>query len=195
MLQRGPKGPLSLSYFQESGLYYLQSRYYNPEMGRFLNADALISTGQGLLGNNMFAYCLNNPSVRLDKHGSISYDCYSDDPNNDNNPLNDVGRMGNATLHSNSVKHYIGNGNLLSLDYYIGKKAPKFSTPYSEYTNWSYNSFTQSYELSTAYYDYAGRQVIRIDWTNHGRIDHGNPHIHYTYYDGQYRDGISERWD
>ena len=33
------------------GLYYLQSRYYNPTLGRFLNADALVSTGQGVLPN------------------------------------------------------------------------------------------------------------------------------------------------
>ena len=39
-------------YDQETGLYYLQSRYYNPEMGRFINADAFNSTGQGILGNN-----------------------------------------------------------------------------------------------------------------------------------------------
>ena len=48
-------------YDSESGLYYLQSRYYDPEVGRFINADALVSTGQGILGNNMFAYCGNNP--------------------------------------------------------------------------------------------------------------------------------------
>ena len=47
-------------YDTETGLYYLQSRYYDPEMGRFINADAFASTGQGLLGNNMFAYCNNN---------------------------------------------------------------------------------------------------------------------------------------
>ena len=53
----------------ESGLYYLQSRYYDPKLGRFLNADALVSTGQGLLGNNMFAYCNNNPVVYFDPSG------------------------------------------------------------------------------------------------------------------------------
>ena len=52
------------------GLYYLQSRYYNPTMGRFLNADALVSTGQGVLGNNMFAYCLNNPTKYSDPFGN-----------------------------------------------------------------------------------------------------------------------------
>ena len=57
-------------YDQETELYYLQSRYYNPEWGRFLNADTFVSTGQGLLGNNMFAYCLNNPSNYHDPSGN-----------------------------------------------------------------------------------------------------------------------------
>ena len=56
-------------YDQETGLYYLQSRYYNPEWGRFLNADALVATGQGMLGNNMFAYCNNNPVMYVDPTG------------------------------------------------------------------------------------------------------------------------------
>ena len=56
-------------YDAETELYYLQSRYYNPEWGRFLNADALVSTGQGELGNNMFAYCGNNPVNRYDEQG------------------------------------------------------------------------------------------------------------------------------
>ena len=60
-------------YDEESGLYYLQSRYYDPEIGRFINADALVSTGQGLLGNNMFAYCGNNPINRVDPSGYFHY--------------------------------------------------------------------------------------------------------------------------
>ena len=57
-------------YDPESELYYLQSRYYDPEVGRFLNADSFASTGQGILGNNMFAYCGNNPCVYSDPCGS-----------------------------------------------------------------------------------------------------------------------------
>ena len=38
-------------------------------MGRFINADALVSTGQDILGNNMFVYCGNNPVVRMDSQG------------------------------------------------------------------------------------------------------------------------------
>ena len=72
----GSHNPLryrSYVYDQESGLYYLQSRYYDPNIGRFINADALITTGQGLLGNNMFAYCNNNPVLYSDRYGTIPY--------------------------------------------------------------------------------------------------------------------------
>ena len=64
--------PISLwvcRFSQEYEFYYLQSRYYNPKTGRFLNADAFASTGQGLLGNNMFAYCGNNPAIFEDPTG------------------------------------------------------------------------------------------------------------------------------
>ena len=40
-------------------------------MGRFINADAYASTGQGILGNNMFAYCGNNPICRADSEGKF----------------------------------------------------------------------------------------------------------------------------
>lgn len=57
-------------YDVETGLYYLQSRYYNPEMGRFITSDIVVSTGQGLIGNNTYAYCCNNPVTRIDKSGN-----------------------------------------------------------------------------------------------------------------------------
>ncbi|MBR2421632.1 MAG: RHS repeat-associated core domain-containing protein [Oscillospiraceae bacterium] len=66
-------------YDEETSLYYLQSRYYNPEIGRFINADAFASTGQGLLGNNMFLYCNSNPVNFQDDMGTrmeyVSFDC------------------------------------------------------------------------------------------------------------------------
>lgn len=58
-------------YDRETGLYYLQSRYYNPTWGRFINADAYASTGQGILGYNMFAYCQNNPVNHSDPTGKL----------------------------------------------------------------------------------------------------------------------------
>lgn len=60
-------------YDTETGLYYLQSRYYDPEIVRFVNGDSYASTGQGLLGNNMFAYCVSNPVNMSDPAGHCSY--------------------------------------------------------------------------------------------------------------------------
>lgn len=55
----------------ESGYYYLQSRYYDPQIGRFINADEFVSTGLGFTGFNMFAYCGNNPVSRIDPSGML----------------------------------------------------------------------------------------------------------------------------
>ena len=62
----------SYYYDTETGFYYVSSRYYDPEVGRFINADGLVSTGQGILGNNMFAYCLNNPVNYEDSDGEMA---------------------------------------------------------------------------------------------------------------------------
>ena len=56
-------------YDSETGFYYLQSRYYDPTNHRFINADSYATTGQGLLGTNMFAYCRNSPVIRIDLYG------------------------------------------------------------------------------------------------------------------------------
>ena len=59
-------------YDTETGLYYLTTRYYDPEVCRFISADVYMSTGQGVLGGNMWAYCLNNPVNRFDTCGTWS---------------------------------------------------------------------------------------------------------------------------
>ena len=59
-------------YDSETGFYYLQSRYYDPAIGRFINADSYVSTGQGFLGCNMFAYCNNNSVRAVDPSGTAS---------------------------------------------------------------------------------------------------------------------------
>jgi RHS repeat-associated protein len=57
----------------EIGFYYLQSRYYNPEWGRFISADEPIMLGlsDNILGTNLFAYCGNNPVMRIDLDGQL----------------------------------------------------------------------------------------------------------------------------
>ena len=59
-------------YDNETGFYYLQSRYYDPANRRFINADVYASTGQGFVGTNMFAYCVNNPVFLTDKDGNFA---------------------------------------------------------------------------------------------------------------------------
>ena len=68
-------------YDGETELYYLQSRYYDPELGRFINEDSLISSDQSVLGNNLFAYCLNNPVSRNDNRGTTSVEIYDSNGN------------------------------------------------------------------------------------------------------------------
>ena len=58
-------------YDNETGWYYLKSRYYNPTVGRFISADIYLSTGQGVLGHNSYAYCNNNPVNLVDDEGDI----------------------------------------------------------------------------------------------------------------------------
>ena len=58
-------------YDQETGLYYLQSRYYDPEVGRWINADGAMSdVGSDIRGYNLFAYCMNNPVNMSDSAGN-----------------------------------------------------------------------------------------------------------------------------
>ena len=60
-------------YDSETGFYYLQSRYYDPAIGRFINADSYASTdATGLLSTNMFAYCENDPVNKSDPTGEVA---------------------------------------------------------------------------------------------------------------------------
>ena len=58
----------------ELGFYYLKSRYYDPAICRFINADdaSLIGADGEFISLNLFAYCLNNPVNRTDDSGTLS---------------------------------------------------------------------------------------------------------------------------
>ena len=66
-------------YDTETGLYYLQSRYYDPDTGRFINADDVdfIGVTGTIPSHNLFAYCENNPVNLVDATGCYAwYDFY-----------------------------------------------------------------------------------------------------------------------
>ncbi len=58
---------------EETGLYYLQTRYYDPELGRFISADSIEYLDPETLGGlNLYAYCGSNPVMAVDSTGSES---------------------------------------------------------------------------------------------------------------------------
>ncbi len=71
MAEVNPVRYRSYYYDNETELYYLQSRYYDPAVGRFINADSLVSTDLAVLAQNMYAYCENNPVNGEDQNGKF----------------------------------------------------------------------------------------------------------------------------
>ena len=83
-------------YDTETGWYYLQSRYYDPAVRRFINADSYAGTGQSFLGYNMFAYCENSPVLLEDASGSYPVNLFEEE-------------VGHAEfVYSNHVTHGAG---------------------------------------------------------------------------------------
>ncbi|BCR35639.1 DNRLRE domain-containing protein [Mariniplasma anaerobium] len=61
----------SYRYDEEINMYYLNSRYYNPVVGRFINADGMLGQVGNALSTNMYAYCANNPVMFTDPSGEF----------------------------------------------------------------------------------------------------------------------------
>ena len=116
----------SYFYDTDTGLYYLKTRYYDPEVGRFLNMDAVDYADPETLGGlNLYAYCNNNPVMYIDPTGHfilqlvvsvISYVGVAIAAIFDSNIRNDMNAIGwnpfnsdeNAVLNSDSVSFYKG---------------------------------------------------------------------------------------
>ena len=105
-------------------MYYLQSRYYDAKICRFINADGYVSTGQGVIGNNMFSYCNNNPVMGYDPTGEY---CVANKDSTDTNYLDDW------LIEGAGAGGYGGTGN------YFG-----YGTSYYSYSIRSYSSATNN---------------------------------------------------
>ena len=63
-------------YDNETGLYYLNARYYDPSMGRFISPDVLTildETKGQINGLNLYMYCNNNPIMYVDPSGCLAF--------------------------------------------------------------------------------------------------------------------------
>ena len=61
-------------YDEETGMYYLKSRYYDPEICRFISADdvtVMIDSPMSLTDKNLYAYCDNDPVNKKDEEGEL----------------------------------------------------------------------------------------------------------------------------
>ncbi|MGN1371988.1 MAG: DNRLRE domain-containing protein [Candidatus Coprovivens sp.] len=59
----------SYYYDEETKLYYLNSRYYNPEWGRFINGDSILLANKDVVSGNLFQYVSNNYIMCVDPNG------------------------------------------------------------------------------------------------------------------------------
>ena len=57
----------------DTEFYYLNSRYYDPEIRRFINADIYVNANGDFIGFNMYAYCSNNPVMGYDPTGTFDW--------------------------------------------------------------------------------------------------------------------------
>lgn len=61
-------------YDEETGLYYLRARYYDPALGRFINEDTVEGQIDNPLSLNLYSYCYNNPLIFIDPTGNTAQD-------------------------------------------------------------------------------------------------------------------------
>ena len=134
-------------YDTETGLYYLNQRFYNPEWGRFINADSYGGSIGGLLGHNVFAYCGNNPVMMSDPSGNKYgyYDFMIDKARKENEKkkkvLTDVKNKSNSPIIKDIADKALKNG--------------MANVKLSSYYEMSYDDADQDYQYGEATLDVA----------------------------------------
>ena len=135
-------------YDTETEFYYLQSRYYDPVTGRFLNADGYINANGDLIGFNMYAYCSNNPVMYIDSTGQMW-------------------QLVPALHPRNQANIFKGNMDGISGGYI----QPRFTTAYSEssaYSTWTISSITAYFDgmLGGYFTESLTHGILNFDYYN-----------------------------
>ena len=134
-------------YDSETRLYYLGSRYYDPQVKRFVNADGYTSVGQGYLGYNMFAYCKNSPINYCDSGGSRPALCVAD--------TGHAPPMVKDKLRRLEAKELVYNTVLSESTTTKGKK-----TVHAALNSKYYSHFSSDYRVLQYYSDYLEQYII-----------------------------------
>ena len=114
---------------------------------------------------------------------------------------NEVSSSNTTSIMENKINKISKNSNKESTSFvpkeYWTRDAPKIATPNTKIEHFKLNIYTNKIEKSTVIYDFTGRQRYRIDFSNHGRLDHSSPHLHEIIWNSKYSptDGKEMRWD
>ena len=127
-------------YDEETGLYYLMSRYYDPEIAQFISEDSYRGDGEHFW--NLYMYCEGDPINRTDRNGNYFVERSA------------LAAAGYAYLQS---KHYYFAAALYHHAFYGGGKEPKFIGKYGK-------KFSQNGIVLNAVYqkikNYKGTKIV-----------------------------------
>ena len=95
------------SYYYDTDLkmYWLTTRYYDPEVGRFISPDHYSYLDYKTLhGLNLYAYSKNNPVMYYDPNGHFAFGCFIDFLNTIKNTFFAIAAIAGVSEYANSVK-------------------------------------------------------------------------------------------
>jgi RHS repeat-associated protein len=103
---------------EETGLYYLQSRYYNPVFGRFINTDTNLGSTNNILSNNPYSYCHNTPVNFVDSSGKDPGDPFTSEDDAADDCMKYIGQQSidERVEYYSVIFEYQDNGNVMYSD-------------------------------------------------------------------------------